>query len=873
MTLDRNVTREDDAARRRIAEELDRCLLVEAGAGSGKTTALVGRIMALVARGVAVEHIAAVTFTRKAAGELRERLQERLEQALRDGAGDPALLARYDRARRDLDRAFLGTIHAFCARLLRERPLEAGLDPAFQELDELGLQEALGDAWRRWLDGARREGDPEYQALLEVGLDPRRLFGAFRELVQLPDVEFPVTDVRAPDVTACRRSLEALLARAAAMMPATEPAPAWDNLQATVRRLQRSRRLDDWADPVQFLEAAGTLSASGCAVVLKRWPADKAEVKALASDFGGFLAQQRDPVLRAWREHRYPFVIRFLRRAAARFAAERRATGRLSFEDLLLATAELLRRSDEARRELGARWSHLLVDEFQDTDPVQAEVCMLLASDPAQGNDWRRVTPRPGALFVVGDPKQSIYRFRRADIQVYDAVKARFREFGDVLHLARNFRSVDAIGAVVNAHFPDAFRADADHSPASQAEWVPLLTDRACEAGDGVSRYGIPLSGTDGKQAVLRDDPDRVAAWIAGRIAAGRAPGDFMVLVPVTEPIARYAAAIARRDVPVTTAGAKLPRERELRELQVVLAALADPDNPVLVVAALEGDFFGLSPAELHAARRRGARFGIAHPPGERDSRVGAALLQLHEWWIRAQRQPADVLVEEILDATGLLAHAAGGELGEVRAGALLHIVESLRAASSHGAGSVVDAITHIDLLLEADAPDVPLRPGRGDAVRVMNIHKAKGLEAPVVVLASPIPRTTFAPGKRVVRDAQGRSRGWLLVRDERTGWGDPEVFAQPPEWDELHAPAEQAFEDAQRTRLLYVAATRARRELVVSQARRVTSEGARPCTSLWAPLSEAIAAEAAGLGDPGVAPARARRELASTGAEVAAAA
>lgn len=873
MTLDRNVVREDAAARERIELALDECLLVEAGAGSGKTTALVGRILALVARGTPVEQVAAVTFTRKAAAELRERLQERLEEALRERTVSDEVLARYDRARRDLDRAFLGTIHSFCARLLRERPLEAGLDPAFQELDDLGWQEALGDAWRRWLDEARRQGDADYQALLAVGLDPRRLLGAFRELVQYPDVEFPLVDVVAPDVSHCRRALVALLARASGMMPAQEPAPSWDGLQSTVRRLQRSRRIDDWDDPVQFLDAAASLSASGCEVVQKRWAVDKAEVKALAADFRDFLDGGCAPLLRQWREHRYPLVLRFLRRAAGRFAAERRATGRLSFEDLLLATAALLRTSDTARRELGARWAHLLVDEFQDTDPVQAEVCLLLASDPGQGNDWRRVTPRPGALFVVGDPKQSIYRFRRADIQVYDAVKARFGEFGAVLHLARNFRSVDPIGTLVNAHFPAAFQADADYSPASQAEWTPLITGRAGGDGDGVSRYGIPLSGNQGKQAVLDDDPDRVAAWIAARVAEGVSPGEFMVLLPITEPIAHYAAAIARRDVAVTTTGAKLPRERELRELQVVLSALADPDNPVLVVAALEGDFFGLSPAALYAARRAGVRFGIAHPPEDRESPVGAALAQLHEWWTRSQRQAADVLVEAILDGTGLLAHAASQELGEIRAGALLHIVESLRAASSGGAASLVDAIAHIDVLLDAEAPDAPLRPGRGDAVRVMNIHKAKGLEAPVVVLACPIPRAEFPPLKRIVRDASGHSLGWLLVCDERNGRGDPEVFAQPPEWADLHAPAEEAFEQAQRTRLLYVAATRARRELVVAQGRKVLKDGAKPCSSLWAPLSAGIEAEAPGLAAPGTPPVGARRALDAAGAVVAGAA
>ena len=179
-------------------------------------------------------------------------------------------------------------------------------------------------------------------------------------------------------------------------------------------------------------------------ITQKRW-SDTKEGKATAKTYterwNAFVEARVAPTRQRWQEYRYAPVMGFLAPAARAFALEREATGRLSFTDLLICSARMLRQSARARRELGRRYRHLLVDEFQDTDPVQAEVCLLLASDPEEGTDWREVTPRPGAVFVVGDPKQSIYRFRRADIETYEFVKRRFATFGDTLALTANFRS------------------------------------------------------------------------------------------------------------------------------------------------------------------------------------------------------------------------------------------------------------------------------------------------------------------------------------------------------------------------------------------------------------------------------------------------
>ena len=823
---------DDQLARRRIATELDANMLVEAGAGSGKTTSLVGRMIALVERGTPVEQIAAVTFTRKAANELRERFQLELERRLRVAEAGSEQGRRVALALRDLDRAFLGTVHSFCARLLRERPLEVDLDPSFEEVSEEDWAELQRTFWNRWLERVRRADHPTLVALRPIGVEPRTLFDGFKCVVTYPDVEFELRETEAPDVAACRSKLQALLDRARRTIPREEPEDGWDELMTLVRRLDFRSRIHDWNRTADFCAAIETIAKSHCKATQKRWGATaeaKTAAKALGDDFLAWFQAGVAGVLRCWREHRYAAVMRFLQQAAVDFARERHATGRLGFEDLLLLAAKLLRENPAVRDELGARYRHLLVDEFQDTDPVQAEVCFLLASPASEGADWRRVAPRPGALFVVGDPKQSIYRFRRADIQVYELVKARLAACGVVLALTRNFRSVRPIEVLVNEHFAGVFPAEAS---AEQAPFRPMVTDKEPEGRDGVYRYTVRPE-ADRKDAILAEDAARLASWIAGRVERGeRKPGDFLVLTATKEPIEHHARALAERNVPVATTGARLPQERELTELIVVLRALADPENPVRVAAVLEGLFFGCSPADLYDGRETGLHFSVTHRPAEAESAAGRALLKLHEWWQTSQRQPADVLVEQILDDTGLLAYAASQPLGDARAGALLHVVEALREASVTGAAGLTDAIEHLELLLEQEAPDAPLRPGRTDAVRVMNVHKAKGLEANVVVLAAPLDAGEHAPTVHVRRGEGDRATGGVVIA------GAGRVVAQPPGWDEMAA-AESVFAEAERARVLYVAATRAKRELVVARREWVKKSGeVSPDESAWSPLA-----------------------------------
>ena len=825
----------DAPARARIREDLDTNLLVEAGAGSGKTSALVERMIALVRSGASrVDEIAAVTFTRKAAAELRQRFQTALETALAAArsSGRSDEVDRLDAALRDIDRGFIGTIHSFCARLLRERPVEAGLDPAFRELtgaEEVRQRRAF---WRTHLERLSASSDPLVAGLTDVGLAPSQLESLFDEMVANPDVRFPAEPAAPPageEVARVREALDALLDRGAALMPAQPHEDGWDSLQSRIRLLLFLRRVVDWDDRTVFLDTiAEELHGRSYRPTQKRWP-DGGAAKALAEDWGELRDGAAADVLDRWWAHRYPIALDFARRAAEAFEAERRRTGALNFQDLLMLAARLLRTHPGARESLGRRYRRVLVDEFQDTDPVQAEVLLLLSS-PADDGPWQEAEPRPGALFVVGDPKQSIYRFRRADITVYNLVRDRFRAFGDVVELVANFRSLPPIGELVDGVFGHGGRFPESATP-YQAGFAPLRTRRVPSPDrQGVHQYFIDPDGRS-YQAAAEDGASRLVPWIARQVREGRSPGDFLILARQKAELATYARALEAWRIPVQVTGAGVDQTDELRELMVLLEALADPTDPVRVVAVLVGLFFGLDHDQLlDWTMEEGGRFDITRPPTDDASAVGLALRRLHRWWDRSRTEPADVLVGRIVDEVGLLPLAAARELGELRAGSLLFALDAIRVAALGGDTSIATATEALRTALDADEAEAPLEPVRSGVVRVMTLHQAKGLEAPVVALVHPVGGGSHPVTRHIERDRDGSAVGFLVVQEKADAWRT-RVIARPPGWEEKEA-EERRYEEAEQDRLLYVAATRAGERLVV--ARRAGHESRSPWAGLY---------------------------------------
>lgn len=816
--------RPDSAARRTIRERLDANLLVEAAAGTGKTTSLVDRMLALIREGRAsIERICAVTFTVKAAAQLKEKFQLRLEESLsveRDEAARRRLMDALD----GLDRSFIGTIHSFCARLLRERPVEAGVDPEFEELDETEDLLLRREAWERHKQALFVEGRPILPELMKYGIPIDLLHEAYQCLSTNPDVE-PAAAERLPEPRFDREKQKVLefLVRAAREVPDKDPEARSDGLQ---RKLRSALRLVDILDldrSASLVTLFEKFQGSG-KVTQILWP-DKVRAKKLGMDFETLRDEVVLPALVRWREFLYPIAIEAVKPAADEFRRLRRERGALDFNDLLLCARDLLRDRPEARRDFQNRFTPILVDEFQDTDPIQAEVLLFLTGRQHEEKDWRKLDPIPGSLFVVGDPKQSIYRFRRADIEIYERVKERILSSGgEVVKLTTNFRSSPEMCEWINSVFDEVFP---DRATREQAANAPLSPERG-PAGPASGAYRLDV-GASGRryEDVARVDAVRIASWIGSALDSGfplpsgkgRAvlPGDFLVLFRYKKRMDIYAKELEARGVPYEIAGGGAFSESEdLQELLPLLETAADPDDPVSLVASLRGPFFGVDDDALYRFRRAGGRFHLFGPvPPGADPRIARAFEILGEVHAFSQRLPPAAALAAAAETLGAVAYGGARELGGTRAGNLLKAISIARVLSARGE-SFGAVVRNLRALAESsDTEEMSTRPGESRAVRLMTLHRAKGLEAPIVFLADPSGEFEASIRWCVDREASTPCAWLRVVQREKRGRGEREI-ARPIGWDEREQ-SEKLFAAAEDFRLLYVAATRAADVLVVS--------------------------------------------------------
>ena len=841
----------DQQSRRVIRDQLLNNILVEAGAGSGKTQMLAERMAAGVAEGVyQIEHMAAVTFTRKAASELRGRFHLALEARLvsaRKAKSPQAEIERLQAALSNLERFFAGTIHSFCARLLRERPVESGVSPGFTELDEVQDLELRQRVWREFIRSAREAGDPDVAALLETDLKLKDLDPAFATVCDNDDVEFPEGEGECPDAKPAWKALEKFWKALEKLLPETiDPESTCKIQQAAVSfrgQLRVSRRRLDRASALAALLSTWDREPK---ITQKWWAESTPEKKRIAAVVEALLEDFRTsvvvPYLAAWRQYIYKLSIRLLTRARRAASDERRRLNSLNYGDLLNLTARVLRENVGVRRALQQKYRYLLVDEFQDTDPVQAELVFWLGEDPegvrakgADPLDWRLVPLRPGALFVVGDPKQSIYRFRRADIDIYNIVRGRFSEKGAgvVLPLTMNFRSGPELCTWANTVFKTCFPKQPDaHAP----RFAPL--DPKPE--QTIRGEVCTLTHHCGKDEVMERDAERIAAFIRSEVDAGRRRfSDFLILTRKRalhvdgkkgSRIVIYANALDALNIPAEVSGAgAFGESREVEATTKLLRALADPQDPLALVAVLRGPLFGISDQELFAFKQSGGYLsyvgaGLQTRPTE-PTRVHAALDTLNQYFRWTRVLPAAGAIERILEASGYLALAAPTP-GGVDAGDVLHAVDRVRQVVETG-GSLADAADALEADREAagEVESLPLEPGRTDVVRLMNLHKAKGLEASVVFLADPMGGVKPRADLHIERDGL-RARGWLkIVRKSDKSWAET-LLGEHADWD-THQQTELPYVVAEEDRLLYVAATRARQTLVVSRWADKPGEGA----------------------------------------------
>ncbi len=676
----------DSEVRERVTADLGTTFLLEAGAGTGKTRVLVDRYVSCVLDprpGTGdVRTVAAITFTEKAAGELRQRVREEFERLAVGAADDPARSEVIRGALDALDDAPISTIHGFAGRLLREFPVEAGVDPAFEQLDQLGSELERSRLWDEWLTelaaddpaaGPARTGlsrllraGVRLEWLRELALGPR---GVFNERYDLDPIAPPAGE---PDLRTLLSGLRAPLEQLAEFCTSACSDVSDKGCVAAVDLVEAGRALVE-RPPGDVDQLAAALFALPVKVTPSAPGGAKGNWDQALGGKDELQTRYREAVaaVTAAREAYAEYVTSLATAVADAFsrwaAAAQLAQGRLDFTDLLGCLRDLLAGDLAARAALQARFSYILVDEFQDTDPLQAEIVFLLCEQRPAAGDWREVVLQPGKLFVVGDPKQSIYRFRRADIGMYDQVKRLVAGqpggTGALEVIRQNFRTTPSVVNWVNNVFAGVFDDDEEEGRQPGYQWVEpyrlpaegprvavLLGDdfgSAAGAADAARRAeGQALAAL--LLAMHAEDRDR---WtVQDRDGGGddaeawRPPrwGDVAILFRATTGLETYEQAFREAGVPYRVDGGKAYfARREVDDALLCLRAVDDPSDGPAVYGALHSSLFGFSDDELFLFWSAGGRFDLfaAQPPGHEAVAEALAVLRgLHERRAAASR-------------------------------------------------------------------------------------------------------------------------------------------------------------------------------------------------------------------------------------------
>jgi ATP-dependent helicase/nuclease subunit A len=782
---------------RAAVERREGDLLLDAGAGSGKTTVLVERfVRAVLEDGLDVRAILAITFTEKAAAELRDRIRARLRGV---GAVDAA---------RATEGAFISTIHGFCARVLRANALAAGLDPGFQVLDRPAADRLADRAFDDALP-AVSERVPELGELLAsgggVGAVRGAVFAAFSELRSRGVVAPALPPLAgAPELGPLRAALLSCAAAAARELGAiAEPS----------------------AKVCTALERLGLVQALAGGGESVPWPGELDAIKlpggngaALSTDaclaYGGALVEFRAACAHRWAAGTWVALDEMLREFGVRYAARKRAESALDFEDLELITRDLLASDRAVRDRYRGRFGQIMVDEFQDTNAVQLELIEAIAD---------------GNLFTVGDAQQSIYGFRHADVELFERRSERLAEAGRRLTLSTNFRSRPAILAVIDAAFADVlgdrFRPlVAGRSGTSDgggaAGTGPLVELLIADKGSEWEEIGIAAPW---RIAEARALAARVASLVASGVCA---PRDVVVLCRATTDLRAYERALEERGVPTYVIGGRgYWAHPQVVDLVCYLRALANPLDEEALYTVLTSPFVGCTLDALvilASASRAAGRdpWWVLREPGRRLDALGAAdreRLASFAGWFAGERAAVgrcgvEELVERALDLSGydlaMLAMPGGPRR-------LANVRKLMRLGRAYEAQDGPDLRGFLALIAGRGAGDpreseAPVEGEALDAVRLMTIHRAKGLEFPVVCVADlgRVPWRT-APLLRLGRD------GRIGIRLARSGSGGRENAL---DYDALRAERLET-EAAEERRLFYVAMTRAEERLLLSGA------------------------------------------------------
>lgn len=857
----------DQQARDAATERIEVSFLLRAGAGSGKTRALVDRYLYILDHDehADVDNIVAITFTRKAAREMKERVRAELVARMATAAEDDLRVLR-ERIRK-LETAPICTIHSLCAGLLEQYPFAAKLDPRFTLLDETQTAVQLPRVVEDSLLGGLNEGRESAATVIgRLG----KLANARQVIVELlsrrsqyydylcspPSAEAILQRWAEIEADDCRKRRENFVRELNERGLALEIAKAAEHAQGISGTDQLARAVLMVADRLSqgVPEDVSGQRDFGAAIreATRRLDVGRqenwgAETKARVR---GALEALRD-LTQTWFKHfenlagepayeTAELAAAIWAEAAKALEAWRNvedAIPALDFEDVQIRLRDLLRDDAEVRHAIQARFRHILVDEFQDTDALQRDLVWLLAGLQEGGE-------RSGRVFVVGDAKQSIYRFRNADVKVFNEACREFEKAADaeVESLSVTFRAHRKLVDFFNELFQQDDVMGTRAQRAFEVAYEPMQALRDPPCGRPAVFGMVALSEPGEGMAHARVAEARLIASVVSRLLNARpliydhdtksyrplGPGDVAILFRAATDVQIYEDELDRLDVPYyNAAGRGFYTRPEVTDLLNLMRAVANPDDAVALVGVLRSPMFALSDVTLFwlaqapgtwwqrlmsaPERIRRGEEPFKNIPAEEHDRVRLAAQLLGEWRQVYDKVPVSCLLQWALEKTGYSAAMAALPAGERCVANLHKLLDRARDFDGAGRGGLAAFAEELTWLAEEDAKEeqAPTEEEQGDSVRLSTIHGAKGLQWPVVIVAD----------LNRKQRSDGHTAGVRMHPDY--GIIPAEVGTEPDKVWRLAGEIVKRLNDeedaAEAKRLLYVALTRASEILIMS--------------------------------------------------------
>ncbi|WP_022761980.1 UvrD-helicase domain-containing protein [Butyrivibrio sp. AD3002] len=873
-----NALEKDTESRNKIISEINTNFFVEAGAGSGKTTMLVSRMVAMVEAGIDISKICAITFTKAAAGEFYERFQKLLiersnpdykweDKGYAGQLPEPTEETRKlcETALQNIDLCFMGTIDSFCSMILSEHPSEAGIPSDSQIVSDADVDTIFKQEYVKICDG-------EYgPALAEAS----RAFRAVNRNAQIVfvqglslfmnnrNVHFNYDDMKFMDFDKAMMGIREDIIRALkclcehpelAYEGNKESREAWENV-GSINKILKGRWANDFSGVVYAIKQLENIRLIPEA--LEKYGASLGGLFVQHEGRGNWLDFKTDKdeaLSENMQRIQYNISMSFLNLCVPIIEAAMLEKGNLTFFDYLYYLRNMLRKDASKEGKLinyiYNRHSYFLIDEFQDTNPMQAEVFFYLAAERPLEN-WRECVPKPGSLFIVGDPKQSIYRFRSADVASFLNVKKLFeKNNGTIAYLTRNFRSTLPVCGYFNRVFGSMLSKETENQ--SKYEEIPLTDVPNEDVFQGIYTYKA-YAGKDLGEFADEADPIKIADIIESLVgredyklksSSDKEPrpikySDFMVITANKADLAPIMTELDSREIPAKVEGNVPFEENEaLQEMCKLYATIADPEDKIALYGALNGKILGLSKAAITKFKAEGGY--ISAGKIDKDSFSDAArevaekLSQIGELQKAAKRLSPAALFSRIMDDFKLFNNVEAENL-EV----IYYTLELIRNAEKDGIiVTLEDGAKYLAKVSSGESEEercLSLNEGL-DCVHMANLHKVKGLEAPIVILAAASAHSN-PPTRRIVHKETGAEGYVFSLKGEKSADGNSyPLFGTSSFKDEKAAETEASKAETQR--LIYVAATRARNVLIICNSVRLWG-GKERSDCKWKPIIE----------------------------------